>query len=378
MDLDREDLILSEDYVSTIDNEFINISSEFDVVHFEKIFDVEKSKFVINLIVSVLNECMNELAILRSVNLQNDLGLNPDKLLQYTTVEERYMGQENHAEYRINSTNSNFDKLAKDINMFYVLFKEVCQEIRAYGTYNVMQDTFEIIKRMQKEEEDLLEDEANQEKVIKDLVNCREQERIENIHTIEETNSKIQKLKFLVEDIYIYGQHEVQYFNKWEQSRMEQNILKNKGKEQHYETIISKTNIKMQQENRCDNELERYFEETRNDAMEEIQQWMKQYDEDTEQLESNIAELKINLDEITEQRIIANEKYAKRQAEIDDWLEYRRIKEAKELQRMKEIKAATKIQAWWRGVMFRKQLGPYRKKKKGKGKDKKGKKKGKK
>lgn len=29
----------------------------------------------------------------------------------------------------------------------------------------------------------------------------------------------------------------------------------------------------------------------------------------------------------------------------------------------KNTKAATKIQAWWRGMMYRKCLGPYRKKK---------------
>lgn len=40
-------------------------------------------------------------------------------------------------------------------------------------------------------------------------------------------------------------------------------------------------------------------------------------------------------------------------------------REAEELQRQTE--AATKIQAWWRGIMFRKGLGPYRRRK-GKGK----------
>lgn len=49
--------------------------------------------------------------------------------------------------------------------------------------------------------------------------------------------------------------------------------------------------------------------------------------------------------------------------------------EQEELER--KIRAAIRIQAWWRGVMVRKCLGPFRKKKgkKGKKNDKKGKKK---
>lgn len=49
-----------------------------------------------------------------------------------------------------------------------------------------------------------------------------------------------------------------------------------------------------------------------------------------------------------------------------------RRKQQEELDRRE--KAATKIQAWWRGTMVRRCLGPYRKKKGKKGKgDKKGK-----
>lgn len=68
--------------------------------------------------------------------------------------------------------------------------------------------------------------------------------------------------------------------------------------------------------------------------------------------------------------------YAAHEIEIAEWLEVRDMLQAAERLREKQEKAALKIQAWWRGVMVRKKLGKYRKKRgKGKGKhDKKGKK----
>lgn len=67
------------------------------------------------------------------------------------------------------------------------------------------------------------------------------------------------------------------------------------------------------------------------------------------------------------------------QQEIDDYLQYRKEKEEKEAHEMFLNMTATRIQAWWRGTMVRRCLGPFRKKKGGKGKDAKGKgKKGKK
>ncbi|XP_050304922.1 dynein regulatory complex protein 9-like [Anthonomus grandis grandis] len=339
--------------------------------------DITVPPFIRNVIMCILSECLNELIILRSINLQSDLGLNPDRLPQYVSIETRYMGQENHAEYRINSQNSSFDKLAKDINMLFVVLKETSLEIKKYGTFNVLKDTIKLINQMQEEEEQLLADEASQERVIEDLKSQLEEERLDNIRTIEETDAKIQKLRFQVEDIFIYNQLEVLHFDQWEKARIEQNLMKCKEKESHYNNIIKETEEKINVENRCHNELESYFEETKNELFDEIQFWMKKYDEEFEGKESDTINLRAALEKLTEERRILTEKYEKRKAEIDDWLEYKRIRDEKEAQRLKEIAAATKIQAWWRGVMFRKKLGPYRKKK-GKGKDKGKKKKGKK
>lgn len=364
----------SEANVSKLQSEIgMSYHSLFSLEKSEVFGMEEVSKFTRYVIIAVLSECVNELAILRSINLQNDLGSNPNKLFGYMSIEDRYMGQENHADFRINSSNNNFDKLARDINMLFLIVKETCHEIRKYGRYRVMDEAIRTIRKMHREEEQLLEEEAKQEMIIEDLKSQCEEERLENIRTIEETDSKIHQLRFQVEDIYIYGQYEVQYFDKWQKTRIEQNIMKCRDTENHSETIIKEMQRNINAENRCHKEVVSYFEETRADYLEEIQQWMKKYDEEFEQMEGDILHLRADLEKISEDRKILSERYETRQAEIDDFLKYKEIKEEKERQLMKLIMAATKIQAWWRGVMYRKQLGPYKivKKGKGKGKDKK-------
>lgn len=61
--------------------------------------------------------------------------------------------------------------------------------------------------------------------------------------------------------------------------------------------------------------------------------------------------------------------YEQRQEFIEEYKKHKEELRKAALLLQRQTRAATKIQAWWRGTMFRRHLGPYkRKKKKGKGK----------
>ncbi|XP_023026215.2 dynein regulatory complex protein 9 [Leptinotarsa decemlineata] len=148
-------------------------------------------------------------------------------------------------------------------------------------------------------------------------------------------------------------------------------------KENVHNFVIMDMRNRIELENRCHLEFMNYIEESRNDLSEQIQYWIKHYDEEIERRETEMMNLKSDLEKITDSHAILKETYETRKAEIEDWLEYKRLKKEKEDHIQMEQRAARKIQAWWRSVMFRKKLGPY-KKTKAKGKDKKGDKKKKK
>ena len=101
---------------------------------------------------------------------------------------------------------------------------------------------------------------------------------------------------------------------------------------------------------------------------EKVEYWMSKYDTDVEnkQVElDNLRQTKLNdfarLQELT-QRFLEYSKVVE-----EDRLEKEALRMKEEVE-LKEKTACSKIQAWWRRVMVRRQLGPFKPKKKKKGK----------
>lgn len=104
-------------------------------------------------------------------------------------------------------------------------------------------------------------------------------------------------------------------------------------------------------------------------------QWTDKYERELQQLDEQINEtkdvmiaLKLKFDEM-------NENYCNREEEVRDYLEERTIREHANNLVERQYEAIVKIQAWWRGILVRRNLGPYRRKKVKKSKKSKGKKK---
>ncbi|KAG5898341.1 hypothetical protein JTB14_034324 [Gonioctena quinquepunctata] len=321
------------------------------------------------IIKTILNDCLEQLYILRNINARYDISFS-EEAVEYVSIKNRYMGVENHGDNRLGTCSSNYEKLANDINTIMKMVKNCCEELIFRGTFDSLNWCIDAIKRMEKDDEQLLQDKKENEKKIELLRNQCEEERLNNIRTIEETNAKIQKLRFEVEDAIVYGKYEMIYFTNWEKARQEQNVKTCSDKENIHETVIIDTSNQIDLENGTHAELGSYIAESKNDYADEIQYWMKHYDEEIEWRETEMLNLKTDLEDITVNHISIKKTYETRIREMEDWEEYKRIKKEKEKQLQLEIWAAMKIQAWWRGVMFRRKLGPY-KHLKGKKKDKK-------
>ena len=131
-------------------------------------------------------------------------------------------------------------------------------------------------------------------------------------------------------------------------------------------------------ENRCNSEIESFLRTHHSLLEEKVEHWMEKYDNDVEAKQAELDALKVakaadlaRLQELTQRyheysRVVQDDKEEK---------ERLRKEEERELE---EFRACVAIQSWWRGVMVRKQLGPYKPKKKGKKGSKKGGKEGKK
>lgn len=99
-----------------------------------------------------------------------------------------------------------------------------------------------------------------------------------------------------------------------------------------------------------------------------IELWAGKYDQDMEKKERELNLLKTAKAKDVERLQDLTRLYKEyEQVVVEDRIEKEKARRKAEQEAL-ELKATVKIQAWWRGIMVRKGLGPYGKKKKKKGK----------
>lgn len=92
-------------------------------------------------------------------------------------------------------------------------------------------------------------------------------------------------------------------------------------------------------------------------------QWTEKFEKEVQQLDEMINDtkdvmiaLKLKYDDLVEQ-------YNAREYEVQDYLEEKKIKDDAIMEAEKKYEAIVKIQSWWKGIMVRRGLGQYRRKK---------------
>lgn len=139
---------------------------------------------------------------------------------------------------------------------------------------------------------------------------------------------------------------------------------------------IDRLHRQIEEEERVNQEIEQYLRTHHVDLEDKLEYWMEKYDKDVEAKQHDLDVLKASKANDLARLQELTKLYAEyEQVVVEDRIEKEKARRKAE-QEAEELKATVKVQSWWRGIMVRKQLGPYSKKKKKKGK--KGKKSGKK
>ena len=157
------------------------------------------------------------------------------------------------------------------------------------------------------------------------------------------------------------------YVENWEISRHEQFVHQEVTKEDQLCDDSEKYQVTIRDEFIASKFICDYEDEYRDWLETSLDEWMDRYDIEFEDLESKILITNKDLTNLEENIKFYEKTFLDHKKEMEDYVEDKRIRKL-------HNEMATKIQAWWRGTLVRKKLGPYRELKKGK-KGKKGKKK---
>ncbi|BFZ00910.1 hypothetical protein BsWGS_03949 [Bradybaena similaris] len=133
---------------------------------------------------------------------------------------------------------------------------------------------------------------------------------------------------------------------------------------------------KIDEENRAHQEIVSFLHSHKSELDKKLEFWSEKYEIDKEAKQKELDTLKQTKAKDLEKLQELTKLYKEYEMiVVEDRIEKEKARRKLDLEAI-ELKAAIRLQAWWRGVMVRKGFGPFGKKKKKKGKGKKGKGKG--
>merc|ERR1712087_165196 len=190
---------------------------------------------------------------------------------------------------------------------------------------------------------------------------------------IQQRNEMIAHLKDQLQEMKAKTSMENRYVKKMADVTVAQTQRRCQLTEKELKEEIEKLKTKIDEETRVNMEIESFLRTHQEQLERKVELWMEKYDKDLAAKQRELDVLKASKASDLARLQELTRKYAEYEAVVvEDRIEKEKARRKAE-QEAREMSATVRIQSWWRGVMVRKGLGSYSKKKK-KGKGKKGKK----
>ncbi|CAK9831807.1 Dynein regulatory complex protein 9 [Anthophora retusa] len=307
-------------------------------------------------ILGMLEEFTNALAIYHST-LKKPTKYDNDILLSDTGCDMETSSPEviEMAKERATSV-----KLYKNSLYMQKIMEKVKEEIRERGTFEILRREIETILTHEKEEEALLGEQeklrkttAELQRTIDEETAANEQEKRRLLNELAEKQRSIEKLKLIADA-------EVKYVSERERAKYEENSLRCDMEIEKLEKILNDCRVREKNEERVHAALTKFLIEDTTRLEEKTKEWEERYAREKEMYEKEIRQLRIEIEARRKELDDLKEEYHRNQEFIDAYLtEKETLRRERELEERMQ-KSAIKIEAWWRGVMVRRKLGPYR------------------
>lgn len=323
-------------------------------------------------IISILKQAVAKISVInKAFDARNKLTELPTPKLP---MDVRF--QENHIEklydektlqpmrdcYRAMSEN----KLKDDIELIRCAIDMCIEEIENLDRFDRFAEFIFSENREINDEYNLLITYSNNVDKLTDLQQKLKQSRIENEASLKQLDNDLFTLKTACEDKREIMNLETRMVTKWETARHEQveavfnHELKMLNKSQ------DDLEEKMERELVVINEMMAFYRAKCSKLESLIDHWQRKFDIDRKELDDSIEHTKKNIEDVRSKHEMIKNVFDERAEFIENYyIEQRQMEECRKME-AKKCAAAIRIQAWWRGTMVRKQLGPYRPKKKNK------------
>ncbi|XP_066584653.1 dynein regulatory complex protein 9-like [Prorops nasuta] len=316
-------------------------------------------------IAALLKECIdawrvyqNKLNLCLMNNAQSvDFGI-PQVLLRYSS--EDLLSPATKIELQKLQEQADLDKIRAD-SLYTVNFLErLRMQIQEKGRFDELSDEIENLQNKEKEEKSRIE---RSEQAVKEVTTLRKllgETKIKHAKEEKRLKDYLVALKEEEEKVKLIGNVEERYVRAWEKARREQNSLQQQIDIKRLEDQIKDCSLRENSKTRVHREKMLFFKQHIMSIESEIEEWRERhrveganYEKEIRAIQNEIGIRREELEELTRE-------YRERQEFIEM---YEAEKEAARKQKEYEAhvqRTVIRIQAWWRGVMVRRKLGPYR------------------
>lgn len=258
------------------------------------------------------------------------------------------------------------NKLETDIEVIRCALETCCHDLEQFGSFREFADFIFGENREAYDEYNLLSMHCENVEKLEELQKERKQNRRQNEELIEKLDAELFRLKTECENKEKTNRLEENMVKKWENARQEQvdAIFNHELKKLHqsrddYEEKAERELIVI-------NKIMAFYREKCKNLEESIETWQRRYETEKLDLDEQIKHTEETIENVKSKYESIRSCYETREEFIEEYyVEQRQLEAIRKIEQGQRA-SAIRIQAWWRGMMVRKQLGPYRPKKKNK------------
>ncbi|XP_076642413.1 dynein regulatory complex protein 9 [Halictus rubicundus] len=246
-----------------------------------------------------------------------------------------------------------------DLHMGKIM-EELKQEIREKGTFVVLTREVEKLLGQGKEEQAVREESERLEKLADELRQTIAQEKTADQLEEKRILNELAAEQRETEKLKLIADAELDYVAAWEAARYEQNALRANMEIEKLEKVLNECRVREKNERRVHNERTKFLILDTESFEKKTKEWEGRYFREKEIYEKEIRRLHIEIAARGKELEELEEEYRHKQEFIDTCLTEKETLRLEKERKEHERRSAIRIQAWWRGVMVRRKLGPYR------------------
>ncbi|NWW50585.1 DRC9 protein, partial [Pedionomus torquatus] len=233
------------------------------------------------------------------------------------------------------------------------------KKMQESGTFNSLTEANEREKKKKSKFHDILIRSEEGKKEIKSLEKQLQDVKKETEIELQNRDTMIAFLKDQLLEVKAKTNMESCYMKKSTDLQVHQTQKKCSNAENALNEEIQKLRIKSDEEIRVHMEIDNFLRRLNKKVEEKLEHWVDKFENDTDAKEEELDALKaLKANNLEMLRQLATECQMFEETIIRDRAEREAEKRRREQDAL-ELKSILKLQAWWKGIMVRRNLGPY-------------------